>query len=71
VVPPGDAAALADALQRLMQDETLRLRLGEGARRRAEVMFSRERMVAKFKDVVDTVVRAPEQLVELEHGEVA
>ena len=71
VVPPGNAAALADALQRLMQDEALRLRLGEGARRRAEAMFSRERMVAKFRSVVDTVVRAPEQLVELERGEVA
>ena len=62
VVPPGDAAALGDALRRLLEDAALRQRLGEGALRRAQTMFSRERMVATFKSVIDTVVREPELL---------
>ena len=62
VVPPGDAAALGDALHRLLEDVALRQRLGEGALRRAQTMFSRERMVATFKSVIDTVVREPELL---------
>ena len=42
LVPPGDAAALAQALVTLLTDEPLRRRLGQGALRRAE-MFSLER----------------------------
>jgi glycosyltransferase involved in cell wall biosynthesis len=34
VVPPGDAVALADALERLASDSELRQRMGEAARRR-------------------------------------
>jgi rhamnosyl/mannosyltransferase len=72
VVPPADAASLGEALRRLMEDEGLRSRLGEGARRRAELMFSRERMVATFKRVVETVVDSPAALTGLEQrGEVA
>ncbi len=33
-VPPGDSPALADALARVLTDEELRRRLGDGARRR-------------------------------------
>ena len=36
LVPPGDPAALAQALRALLTDERLRLRLAQGARRRAE-----------------------------------
>jgi rhamnosyl/mannosyltransferase len=36
VVPPGDAAALADAMQQLAADGELRRRMGTAARRRAE-----------------------------------
>jgi len=41
-VPPGDAAALARALLTLLTNDQLRLRLAEGARRRAQA-FSLER----------------------------
>lgn len=71
VVSPGDPTELGDALRRLIEDDALRQQLGEGARRRAELMFSRERMVAAFKSVIETVVRSPEQLSEIERGEVA
>ena len=64
VVPPDDAAALAAALGRLAQDAALRTSLADGARRRAEALFSRERMVRTFRDIVETVVRAPERLDE-------
>jgi glycosyltransferase involved in cell wall biosynthesis len=64
VVTPGDPVALGDALQRLLDDGALRRRLGEGARQRAQTMFSRERMVAAFKRLIDTVVQAPELLDE-------
>jgi rhamnosyl/mannosyltransferase len=62
VVPPGDPVRLAEALSRLIGDETLRRRLGEGARQRAESLFARDRMVASFRQTVETVVRAPELL---------
>jgi rhamnosyl/mannosyltransferase len=66
VVPPGDAAALGDALHRLLDDGALRQRLGEGARRRAQELFSRERMIATFKNVIGTVIREPRLLDELD-----
>ena len=62
VVTPGDAVALGDALGRLLRNSALRNRLAEGARLRARTMFSRARMVAAFKSVVETIVRAPAQL---------
>jgi glycosyltransferase involved in cell wall biosynthesis len=71
VVPPGDSLMLGKALRRLMEDDALRQRLGEGARRRAELVFTRERMVAAFKNVVDEVVQSPGQIAELARGEVA
>ncbi len=46
-VPPGDADALAGAIERLLDDETLRHRLGNTGRKRAEE-FTTERMVDKF-----------------------
>ena len=66
VVEPGDVQALGDALDRLARNETLRRRLAEGARLRAETMFSRDRMIRLFRDVVERVVRAPQRLDETE-----
>jgi rhamnosyl/mannosyltransferase len=64
VVPPGDAVALGAALRRLGGDEALRRQLGDQARARADALFARDRMVRAFRDVIDTVVRAPERLAE-------
>lgn len=40
VVPDGNAAALADAIARLVEDDDLRRRMGSGARRRAKAIFT-------------------------------
>jgi rhamnosyl/mannosyltransferase len=64
VVTPDDAGALGAALRRLGGDDVLRRRLSEGARARADALFSRDRMVQAFRDVVETVVRSPELLDE-------
>lgn len=50
-VPPGDVAALADALQTLVEDESLRARLGAQARERAAAEFSIDRMVDRTLEV--------------------
>lgn len=47
VVPPGDAAALAEALSTLVTDEGLRARLGRQAYERAHAEFTIERMVER------------------------
>jgi rhamnosyl/mannosyltransferase len=59
IVAPRDPVALGDALQRLLGDDALRRRLGDGARLRARTMFSRERMVAAFREVLAAVMREP------------
>jgi glycosyltransferase involved in cell wall biosynthesis len=55
VVPPRNAAALHDAIDRLVADPGLRGSLGEGARRRARTVFSLDRMIdavlALYRDV--------------------
>jgi glycosyltransferase involved in cell wall biosynthesis len=57
VVRPGDAAALADALERLLDDPAERARLGAAARRRAETHFREDRY---HRDVVDALLRCYE-----------
>jgi glycosyltransferase involved in cell wall biosynthesis len=47
VVPPGDAAALADAMLRLYRDPDLRHRMGSAARRRIETHFNTNETVAQ------------------------
>jgi glycosyltransferase involved in cell wall biosynthesis len=50
LVPPGDAAALAAAMGRLLRKPGLAERLGEAARARAFRRYSREAMVQRFED---------------------
>ncbi len=57
LVPPGDADALADALQRLAQDASLRSRVGAAGRRRIEQEYSVERTTA---DLLALITRSPE-----------
>ena len=49
LVPPGDAPALAQAMQRLLADEALRTRLGENARRSAS-QFDAATIAARFEE---------------------
>jgi glycosyltransferase involved in cell wall biosynthesis len=49
LVPPGDDAALAAAVGRLVDDAGLRARLGAAARARAERQYSRRAMVDRFE----------------------
>ena len=50
VVPCGDAAALADALGRLLDDDALARSLGQRARRRIETHFSPAAVGAQLRD---------------------
>jgi glycosyltransferase involved in cell wall biosynthesis len=51
VVPPKDAAALARAVARLLDDDTFAARLGAAARRRASADFSREAMLEHMERI--------------------
>ncbi|HLY17778.1 MAG TPA: glycosyltransferase [Bryobacteraceae bacterium] len=51
LVPPGDAPALAAAIARLMDDEALRRRLGENARRKILEKFNLQRNTERLADV--------------------
>jgi rhamnosyl/mannosyltransferase len=54
VVPPGDAHALAQAIQRVLADPERRQRYGAAARQRARSVFSHQRML----DGVEAVYRS-------------
>jgi rhamnosyl/mannosyltransferase len=58
VVPPGDAAALARAVNTLLADPELRRRMGAAGRRRVAELFSRQRMVAGNEAVYRGVIAA-------------
>ncbi len=45
---PGDAACLSDRLSLLLSDPELRARLGAGARKRAEEVFAKEKVVRRY-----------------------
>lgn len=65
LVPRGDAAALRDALARLLADPDLRARMGSRGRRRFEERFTLERMCEKtfavYRDVMDAGAVAPRE----------
>lgn len=56
IVPPADTAALAAAIKRLLDDEPLRRRLGEGGRRRAEAHYRAETMAARVCEIYREVL---------------
>jgi glycosyltransferase involved in cell wall biosynthesis len=57
LVTPGDVAALADALVRLLTDRSLAERLGDGARRSARPWLQTpEQYAARVRTLVERVV---------------
>jgi glycosyltransferase involved in cell wall biosynthesis len=52
LVPPGDIAALAAAIQRLRDDPAMRARLGAAARVRAHAEFTEEAMADRYRYVL-------------------
>jgi glycosyltransferase involved in cell wall biosynthesis len=56
LVPPGDAARLAEAIGRLLDDRSLARRLGEAARQRALERYSRAAMVRRFEDFYERLM---------------
>jgi rhamnosyl/mannosyltransferase len=60
VVPPRDGDALADALNRLLDDPDYRDQLGEAARARAQAEFTQERMTAAVLDLYRETLEAKE-----------
>jgi glycosyltransferase involved in cell wall biosynthesis len=62
LVPPDDPEALADAIERLMADRDLRLRLGEGARHYVTDNLSSAQIgraiVALYRKLLDADVKA-------------
>ena len=59
VTPPGDAAALAEAILRLIDDPAGRSRLGAAARQRAETAWNRERIIEGMDDRLDALLHPP------------
>jgi glycosyltransferase involved in cell wall biosynthesis len=55
VVPPGDAASLAQAIGLLLKDPSLASKMGNTARDRACREFSREAMVSRFEDFYEAI----------------
>jgi rhamnosyl/mannosyltransferase len=58
VVPPADAAALANAIQHLLKDHDLRRTLGENGRRRAVAEFEEGVMVDRYWQLMHELVKA-------------
>jgi glycosyltransferase involved in cell wall biosynthesis len=59
VVPPRDAAALADRIARLLDDDELRSRMGVQGRSMVERRYSLERMLDRMEGVYDRLIHAP------------
>lgn len=55
-VPPGDPAALADAIAKLMQDSTLRRRMSHAAVDRIRNHFSLARMTREIEELFDQTI---------------
>lgn len=59
VVEPGDVVGLADALQELLEDETLAIRLGAAGRRWVEAGFRMSDNLERLRSLLDGYVSAP------------
>ena len=57
LVPPGDEAALAAALGRLVADPALAARLGAAGRARVQAQFTVEQMVRRVEHLYDELAR--------------
>lgn len=55
LVPPRDPAALAAAVERLLDDESLRRRLGDQAGREVEEKYTIDRMVGRYGELYEEV----------------
>jgi glycosyltransferase involved in cell wall biosynthesis len=59
LVPPGDPARLARAIDSLLRNPALAARLGDTARRRSRERYSREAMLRRFEDFYEGMVAGP------------
>jgi glycosyltransferase involved in cell wall biosynthesis len=55
VVPPGDPAALANALEAMAANPDACRKMGANARKLGESQFSRDALAARFREFVETV----------------
>jgi glycosyltransferase involved in cell wall biosynthesis len=60
VVPPRDARAIADAIEKLYRDDALRHRMGKAARERIGTAFRNEDTVRKTIDLYEELVPDPD-----------
>ena len=60
LTPPGDAEGLAAAVDRLLDDDALRARLGRTARDAARTRFSARGMASRVEDVYDWLITSRE-----------
>lgn len=56
LVPPGQPAALAEAVSRLLSDEALRARLGRAAAERARTVFAWDVIVRRYEEALATAL---------------
>jgi glycosyltransferase involved in cell wall biosynthesis len=60
LVPEGDTAALADALDRLVEDAELRCRIAEQGRRHVEERFDTRKNTRQLREVLGTLAGVPQ-----------
>jgi len=58
LVPPGDADALAAAIEAMLADEPARVERGRAARRRAETEFAWPLLARRLQDCYERVLSA-------------
>jgi len=56
IVPPKDSVALAEAIDRLLRDDTLRQKLGAQAKTRVETEFSREALAKSVLEIYNSLL---------------